>query len=143
MNARRPGLRPPRGAWAWWYWSLGFAAGSLLASYLTLACAVGSAQSPGGPSGEVRAALASASAAYGVPYADLSRVAWCESRWRPWVDNDQGSGAQGLFQFMPRTYRWMSQQAGWGGSSPYDPWAAAHVAAWAFANNYATHWSCR
>lgn len=100
-------------------------------------------QRAGAQSQEVESAMHSAAVTHGVSEGWLRRVAWCESRWRPWVDNTQGSGAQGLFQFMPRTWRWMSSQAGWAGASPYDPWAASHVAAWAFRNGYASHWSCR
>ena len=84
----------------WGLWVLGFLAGAAVATWLTLSTHAAGAQSP-----EVEAALVSASDAYGVPYTTLSRVAWCESRFRPWVDNFQGSGARGLFQFMPGTYR--------------------------------------
>lgn len=121
----------------WGLWALGFLAGSALATWLTLCTLTAAAQSP-----DVQAAMESASATYGVPYATLRRLALCESRFRPWVDNEQGSGAMGLYQFMPRTWAWMSHQAGWGGSSPYDPWAAAHVTAWALSRGYGRHWSC-
>ena len=59
--------------------------------------------------------------------------------YQPWQDNWQGSGAAGLMQFMPGTWRWMSRQAGYAGASPYDPWSAAHVAAWAIRNGYLSH----
>jgi soluble lytic murein transglycosylase-like protein len=120
----------------WWAWSLGFCAGAVLASWLTLSCAVGHTQSP-----EVSAAIHQAATTYGVSEAWMRRVSWCESRWTPWATNAR-SGAAGLFQFMPRTWRWMSAQAGWAGASPYDPWAAAAVAAWGLRNGYASHWSC-
>jgi soluble lytic murein transglycosylase-like protein len=120
----------------WGLWVLGFLAGAAVATWITLSTHPAGAQSP-----EVQEALVSASDAYGVPYTTLARVAWCESRFVPGVDNFQGSGARGLFQFMPGTYRWMSAQAGYAGTSPYDPWAAAHVAAWAFSRGYGPqHW---
>jgi soluble lytic murein transglycosylase-like protein len=121
---------------SWWTWSLGFVAGAVLASYLTLSCAVGHTQSP-----EVSAAISSAAQRHGVSEAWLRRVAFCESRFLPWATNRR-SGAAGLMQFMPRTWAWMSQQAGWAGASPYDPYAAADVAAWAFSVGLSSHWSC-
>lgn len=124
-----------RGA-GWLQWALGFVAGSVLASYLTLSCADVRAQSP-----EVAAAIHQAAQRYGVSEGRLLRISWCESRWTPWVTSR--GGHQGLFQFAPRTYAWMAGQAGFAGTTPYDPWAAAHVAAWGLANGYAHHWSCR
>ena len=84
-----------------------------------------------------------AAADYGIPGAarHLRAIAWCESRFFPGAYN-RSSGASGLFQFVPTTYRWMSEMAGLPGTSPYDPWAASRVAAWAFAHGYARHWSC-
>lgn len=78
---------------------------------------------------------------YGVNPAWLLRVARCESTLQPGVTSR--GGHQGLFQFAPGTWRWMSAQAGWAGASPYDPQAAAEVAAWAFSRGYASHWSCK
>lgn len=95
----------------------------------------------GAQSAEVQQAIWSASREHGVAYPWLLRVARCESGYRPWAVNP--SGAAGLFQFMPATWRWMSAAAGWEGASPYDPWAAASVAGWAFAHGYAGHWSCK
>jgi soluble lytic murein transglycosylase-like protein len=120
---------------SWRTWLLGFVAGSVLASYVTLSCAPTRAQSA-----EVANALNHAAAEYGVAPRCLWNIAWRESRYLPWVDNRQGSGARGLMQFMPGTYRWMSAQAGYAGTSPYDAWSAAHVAAWAIAHGYLSHW---
>jgi soluble lytic murein transglycosylase-like protein len=120
-----------------WAWAMGFVAGAVLASYVALSCAPTRAQSP-----EVQAAIHQASVRHGVSEAWLRRVAYCESRFLPWARNTR-SGAAGLFQFMPRTWAWMSGQAGWGGASPYDPYAAADVAAWAFRAGLSSHWSCR
>lgn len=123
-----------------WAWAMGFCAGAALASWLTLSCAVGHTQSP-----EVAYALDHAADTHGVPRRCLWNLARRESGYRPWVDNAQGSGAQGLLQFMPRTWRFMSWAAGWGGWSVYDAWAAAHVAAWAISHPYESqgglrHW---
>jgi soluble lytic murein transglycosylase-like protein len=120
---------------SWRTWLLGFVAGSVLASYVTLACAPTRAQSA-----EVATALNHAAAEYGVSSRCLWNIAWRESRYTPWVNNRQGSGAAGLMQFMPGTWRWMSTQAGYGGASVYDAWSAAHVAAWAIAHGYLSHW---
>jgi hypothetical protein len=118
----------------WGLWVLGFLAGAAVATWITLSTHPAGAQSP-----EVREALVSASDAYGVPYTTLSRVAWCESRFDP--AQTSWAGAQGLMQFMPRTWAWMSAQAGWKGWSAYHPRAAAHVAAWAFSRGYGPqHW---
>jgi soluble lytic murein transglycosylase-like protein len=122
----------------WWHWSLGFLAGAALASWLTLSCADGNAQSP-----DVAYALEHASAEYGVSLGCLRNLAWRESRYQPWQNNWQGSGAAGLMQFMPGTWRWMSQQAGYGGASVYDAWSSAHVAAWAISRGYLGHWGGR
>ena len=123
-------------AWAMWGW--GLLAGFALGSYLTLSCGPTHAQSP-----DVAYALEHASAEYGVSLGCLRNLAWRESRFTPWVDNFQGSGAAGLMQFMPGTWRWMSQQAGYGGASVYDAWSAAHVTAWAIRNGYLSHWGGR
>jgi soluble lytic murein transglycosylase-like protein len=114
---------------SWSAWGLGFIAGVVLASYITLSCAPTRAQSA-----EVGAALEHASAEYGVSLGCLRRIAWRESRYLPWVDNAQGSGARGLMQFKDGTWRFMSRAAGYGGASVYDAWSAAHVAAWAIAH---------
>ena len=119
----------------YWLWFLGFVAGCVLASWLTLSCADTLAQSP-----EVRAAIHQAATRHGVSERWLRDVAWCESRYLSWATGR--AGEQGLMQFLPGTWRWMSARAGWAGASPYDPYAAADVAAWAFRNGYASHWSC-
>jgi soluble lytic murein transglycosylase-like protein len=114
---------------SWRTWLLGFVAGSVLASYVTLSCAPGRAQSA-----EVASALDHAAAEYGVSPRCLWNIAWRESRYRPWVDNFQGSGARGLMQFKDGTWRFMSWAAGYGGASVYNAWAAAHVTAWAISH---------
>ena len=95
-----------------WNWGLGFLAGSDLASYLTLSCAVGHSQS-------VPELIDAYAARYGVHPGLSHKVAWCESRYLN-VPNRRGSGAAGIYQFMPATWRAKSWQAGWGGASVWE-----------------------
>jgi hypothetical protein len=76
---------------SWKAWLLGFTAGSVLATYLTLSCAPSGAQSP-----EVAYALDHAAAYEGISPRCLRNIAWRESRLVPWVDNFQGSDAVGV-----------------------------------------------
>jgi len=122
------------GAWA--QWCLGFVAGVVLASWIALSCTSTRAQSA-----EVAGAIHEAAVTYGVSEPWMRRIAWCESRFSPGVTSR--GGHMGLFQFSGPTYRWMSAQAGLAGTSPYDPWTAAMVTAWALSRGYAGHWSCR
>lgn len=65
------------------------------------------------------------------------RVAHCESRYNPLAVN-ASSGASGLFQFMPST--WKAYFAGW---NIWDPYAQAR-AALVFYNRGATNaWTCK
>ncbi len=74
----------------------------------------------------------------------------CESNGDPNAVNSR-SGAAGLFQFMPGTWNWASEQAGFGGSDPFH--AEANIAAAAWLVEYSTqtghprgpwgHWTCR
>jgi soluble lytic murein transglycosylase-like protein len=124
----------------WLQWSLGFLAGAVLASYLALSCGVGRAQSP-----EVAFALDHAALEQHVSPGCLRRIAWRESRFLPWVDNFQGSGAAGLMQFLAGTWRAFAGQAGYDPhpGARYDAWQAAHVAAWMIARPWTgglRHW---
>ena len=121
---------------SWRSWALGFAAGSVLASYVTLTCGTGAAQSP-----EVSAAIHQAAERHGVSEGWMRRILWCESRFTPWVTSR--GGHMGIAQFAPRTWQWMSWQAGRRGASAYDPEAAVDVLAWALAHGLSGHWSCR
>lgn len=125
---------------AWLNWALGFVAGSVLASYVTLSCVDVRAQSPA-----VAQALDHAAWEQGVSAPCLRNVAWRESRFVPWVDNFQGSGAAGLMQFMRRTWQAMAPLAGYDPhpDARYDAWSAAHVAAWMIARPWTgglRHW---
>ncbi|HEV8534209.1 MAG TPA: transglycosylase SLT domain-containing protein [Candidatus Limnocylindria bacterium] len=97
-------------------------------------------RSPRAPA-EIEAIIREAAARNGADPEQLLRVAWCESRFNPSAYN--ASGASGLFQFMPRTWAANSVRAGYAGASPFDPVAAANVAAWMFARGSASLWSCR
>jgi soluble lytic murein transglycosylase-like protein len=122
-------------AWTNWLW--GFAAGCVLASYVMLSCSDGNAQSE-----EVVYALEHAAAEQGVSVGCLYRIAYRESRYQPWATN-RSSGAAGLMQYLPSTWRTLSRWAGYEGASPYDPWAAAHVAAFTIAHPWTgglRHW---
>jgi soluble lytic murein transglycosylase-like protein len=76
----------------------------------------------------------------GLPRAWAYRVAWCESRYYAGAYN-RWSGASGLFQFIPST--WRSTPQGRAGMSPFDPYANAAAAAWLYRNYGASQWSCR
>lgn len=74
----------------------------------------------------------------------------CESRGNPDATNAR-SGAAGLFQFLDSTWAWASVQAGYGGSSRYDPEPNVASAAWLVGYSLAigdprgawAHWECQ
>jgi Transglycosylase SLT domain len=66
------------------------------------------------------------------------RVAKCESGYNPNAVN-RGSGASGLFQFMPSTWRSMPQ----GGQSVFNPVANAQAAAVLYQRSGPNQWSCK
>jgi soluble lytic murein transglycosylase-like protein len=76
----------------------------------------------------------------GLPRAWAYRVAFCESRHNPGAYN-RSSGASGLYQFLPST--WRATPQGRAGMSPFDPYANAAAAAWLYRTGGAGHWSCR
>jgi soluble lytic murein transglycosylase-like protein len=76
----------------------------------------------------------------GLPRQWAYRVAWCESRYNPGAYN-RSSGAAGLFQFIPST--WRNTPQGRAGMSPFDPYANAEAAAWLYKVGGPRHWSCR
>lgn len=65
------------------------------------------------------------------------RVAGCESRYDPNAVN-ASSGAEGLFQFLPSTWR----TTPFASSSPFDPAANARAAAWLFSTSGPGAWEC-
>ena len=74
----------------------------------------------------------------------------CESNGYPLALN-ASSGAAGLFQFIPSTWSWASDLAGWSGASPFDPEANIATAAWLVVDSVNGghsggawgHWSCK
>jgi soluble lytic murein transglycosylase-like protein len=60
-------------------------------------------------------------------------VANRESKFDPNAYNPK-SGASGVFQFVPKTWAWASEQAGYGGASPFDADANVGTAAWVVEN---------
>jgi soluble lytic murein transglycosylase-like protein len=73
----------------------------------------------------------------------LIRVMYCESGGRANAVNRQGSGASGLFQFMPRTFSANAARIGLAGASIWDARAQIYVATYMFANGQAWQWSCK
>lgn len=74
----------------------------------------------------------------------------CESNGDPLALNPT-SGAAGLFQFIPSTWAWASDFAGWSGADVFDPEANTAVAAWLVIDSVDGghtggawgHWSCQ
>lgn len=74
----------------------------------------------------------------------------CESRGNADAKNPRSTAA-GLWQFLEGTWSWASVEAGWGGSSRWDPEASTAVAAWLVQASVETghrygrwgHWECR
>ena len=65
------------------------------------------------------------------------KIAWCESKYDPSAVNG-ASDAQGLFQFLPSTWRGTPFAAG----SPFDPGTNARAAAWLYQAYGPTQWEC-
>ena len=66
------------------------------------------------------------------------QIAYCESKYDPQAVN-QDSDAAGLFQFLPTT--WAGTP--FASSSPFDPVANAHAAAWLLQTYGASQWECQ
>lgn len=117
----------------WWIWGLGFAAGFVLAAWLLLGGLLVTHAQQASP--EVTYALNHAADTYGVSRRCLWNIARRETggTFWPWVTN-QRSGAAGLMQYLATTWNTLAPRAGYAGASPYEPWAATHVAAWAISH---------
>jgi soluble lytic murein transglycosylase-like protein len=85
----------------------------------------------------IQDAIALSSVVYRVPRSTLFRKAQCESRFSPAARNP--SGAAGLYQFLPSTWR----TTPFAGFSPYDPLASALAAGWMHLVGRGGEWSCR
>ena len=79
--------------------------------------------------------IRAAAAKYGANPDQLLRVARCESHQNP-RDYNPRTGASGLFQFLPRTFR------AHGGTDIWDPHQQADIAAKMFASGWSYQWSC-
>lgn len=89
--------------------------------------------------GSVRACIHRASIHWNQSYLQMLRVATCESRLNPRARNTQGSGATGLFQFMPGT--WASTPYG-----RYSIWSAKYqslATGWMWNAGRKSEWSCQ
>lgn len=91
------------------------------------------------PVGNVEQIIRDAAEAHGISPDRLVRVARCESTLNPNAKNGQYGG---LFQFSDKTWDWFASMRGVGGSK-WNASDAANMAAWAFANGYASHWECK
>jgi hypothetical protein len=89
----------------------------------------------------VQEAISLAAAIYSVPRWQLESVARCESGGRSSATNHEGSGASGLFQFMPGTFR--GTPPGQAGLSIFSPYANALAAGWMVARGGWRAWTCR
>jgi soluble lytic murein transglycosylase-like protein len=90
-------------------------------------------------SAEVAAAIDHAAATTGVSPRFLYCLAGRESTFRPWAVGDGGL-SHGLMQFRWGTWNAYAPRYGFVGYSPYDAWAAAHVAAGMIRDGMRSHW---
>lgn len=95
---------------------------------------------------EVRAAIKLASMTHGVPEWQMRRIAFCESRNTAGAVGHAPAGngerAQGLFQFLPST--WRAYKYGRAGLSPFDPYANAMQAAYVVKTDGGwRQWECK
>ena len=99
-----------------------------------------STPAPGGNTGsnDIISIIYAAADRYGQPRADMLRVARCESNLVPRARN-ASSGASGLFQFLPSTWR----TTPYADQNIFDPWASANAAGWMWANGRRNEWSCQ
>ena len=103
---------------------------------------VGTFVPPPPAGGNVEGIIRDAAAEWGADADQMLRVAYCESHYNPSALN-AGSGASGLFQFLPSTWAYQSPRAGYAGASPFDPVASANTAAMLFAQGQARQWVCK
>lgn len=93
---------------------------------------------------EIQQLIAHYATLYGVDASYLTRVAMCESSLNPnaYHPNDGGTPSVGILQFKHQTFAWFSDMSGLGLTDIWDPEQQIHLAAWAFANNLSSHWTC-
>lgn len=73
----------------------------------------------------------------------LIRVMYCESGGRSNAVNRGGSGASGLFQFIPSTFSANARRLGMSGANIWNPRDQIIIATYMFANGQAGQWSCK
>lgn len=88
---------------------------------------------------QVTTSIRLASIVYGQSYSLLLRKALCETGGSLWPRSHNPSGASGLFQFLPSTWR----STPFGGFSIWSPWANALAAGWMHAHGRGGEWECR
>lgn len=89
----------------------------------------------------IPAIIIDAAVTYDIAPATMLRISWCESRHNPAARSPGGHA--GLFQFAASTWAYASHRAGFGGWSPFNPYANAHAAAWLYRAEGPTHWTCK
>jgi len=82
-----------------------------------------------------RCFIARAARHYGQSKSQAYHIAWRESRYN-WRVTNRSSGAAGLYQFMPRTWRHTPYRK----HSPYHPRWASLAAMWMWAHGGYSHW---
>jgi uncharacterized protein YraI len=105
--------------------------------YLTIG-GVAAPSNPDSGNSDVISIIYAAADAYGQPRADMLRVARCESVLDPAAVNPY-SGASGLFQFMPGTWR----STPFANEDIFDPVANANAAAWMWSVGRRNEWTCQ
>ena len=88
--------------------------------------------------GSISSIIALGATAFGQSPGILLRKAGCESHFWPYARN-RSSGASGLFQFLPSTWR----STPFGGFSIWDPFAQSLAAGWMHRMGRGNEWSCR
>ena len=95
---------------------------------------------PSGAGGDIQRIILDAFAPLGAAAQQWAlRIAKCESGYNPNAVN-RSSGASGLFQFLPSTWRGTPQ--GSAGASVFDPVANAQAAAWLYQRSGPGQWVC-
>ena len=78
---------------------------------------------------------------FGVSAQEMLAVAYCESRFK--LEARNPSGASGLFQFMPLTFRANSARLGYVIEDIWDATAQSRTAAEMFSRNQQFQWVCK
>jgi soluble lytic murein transglycosylase-like protein len=96
------------------------------------------APAPAPAGNDMIAIITAAARRYGQSPAEMIRVARCESSLNPRAVN-RSSGASGLFQFLPSTWR----TTPYASSSIFDATANANAAAWMWSVGRRREWACK